>query len=198
MDSDRTRIYLARHGEVVNHGVYNGQADVDITLTGLKQMERLRELLKDKNLSAVYCSDLRRTQKGAEIIAAPHGLVPQSLPHFREMHFGRWQGLSYLEVMERYPADIPQWINNLETFRIPEGESIGDARDRAIPKLKELVDFHRGQGFLLVCHGALNRVILAEALQLSIAHLLRIEQDYGCLNIIEYRPSGTLVKLING
>ena len=198
MDPDRTRIYLARHGEVLNHGVYNGQADVDITLTGLKQMERLRDLLKDKNLSAVYCSDLLRTRKGAEIISQPHGLVFQGFPHFREMHFGRWQGLSYLEVIERYPSDIPQWVNNLETFRIPEGESVADVRDRAIPKLQELVEFHRGQEFVLVCHGALNRVILAEALHLSFVHLLRIEQDYGCLNIIEYTPSGTLVKLLNG
>jgi alpha-ribazole phosphatase/probable phosphoglycerate mutase len=198
MDPDRTRIYLARHGEVLNHGVYNGQADVDITLTGLKQMERLRDLLKDKNLSAVYCSDLLRTRKGAEIISQPHGLVFQGFPHFREMHFGRWQGLSYLEVIERYPSDIPQWVNNLETFRIPEGESIAEVRDRAIPKLQELVEFHRGQEIVLVCHGALNRVILAEAFHLSFAHLLRIEQDYGCLNIIEYTPSGTLVKLLNG
>ena len=198
MDPERTRIYLARHGEVVNHGVYNGQTDVDITLTGLKQMERLRDLLKDKNLSAVYCSDLRRTQKGAEIIAQPHGLVPQGFPHFREMHFGRWQGLNYQGVMEKYPTDIPQWINNVETFRIPAGESVGDVRERAIPKLQELVEFHRGQEFALICHGALNRVILAEALHLSFAHLLRIEQDYGCLNIIEYTPSWTVVKLING
>ncbi|MFH0813120.1 MAG: histidine phosphatase family protein [Pseudomonadota bacterium] len=198
MDPERTRIYLARHGEVVNHGVYNGQTDVDITLTGLKQMERLRDLLKDKNLSAVYCSDLRRTQKGAEIIAQPHGLVPQGFPHFREMHFGRWQGLNYQGVMEKYPTDIPQWINNVETFRIPAGESVGDVRERAIPKLQELVEFHREQEFALVSHGALNRVILAEALHLSFAHLLRIEQDYGCLNIIEYTPSWTLVKLING
>ena len=198
MDPDRTRIYLARHGEVLNHGVYNGQADVDITPTGLKQMERLRDLLKDKNLSAVYCSDLRRTQKGAEIIAQPHGLVPQGFPHFREMHFGRWQGLNYQGVMEKYPTDIPQWINNVETFRIPAGESVGDVRERAIPKLRELVEFHREQEFALVSHGALNRVILAEALHLSFAHLLRIEQDYGCLNIIEYTPSWTLVKLING
>ncbi|MDO8956023.1 MAG: histidine phosphatase family protein [Deltaproteobacteria bacterium] len=198
MDPDRTRIYLARHGEVLNHGVYNGQADVDITPTGLKQMERLRDLLKDKNLSAVYCSDLRRTQKGAEIIAQPHGLVPQGFPHFREMHFGRWQGLNYQGVMEKYPTDIPQWINNVETFCIPAGESVGDVRERAIPKLQELVEFHREQEFALVSHGALNRVILAEALHLSFAHLLRIEQDYGCLNIIEYTPSWTLVKLING
>ena len=125
MDPERTRIYLARHGEVVNHGVYNGQTDVDITLTGLKQMERLRDLLKDKNLSAVYCSDFRRTQKGAEIIAQPHGLVPRGFPHFREMHFGRWQGLNYQGVMEKYPADIPQWIGNWRLSAFLPGRAWG-------------------------------------------------------------------------
>ena len=198
MDSDRTRVYLARHGEVVNHGVYNGQTDVDITATGFQQMERLRDLLKEKNLSAVYSSDLLRTEKGAQIIAQPHSLRPESFPEFREMHFGRWQGLSYPEVMERYPADIPQWMSNLENFRIPGGESVLDMRNRAIPKLQELIEHHRGQEFALVCHGALNRLIIAEALHLPFAHLLRIEQDYGCLNIIEYTSSWTLVKLVNG
>jgi len=198
MDSDRTRVYLARHGEVVNHGVYNGQTDVDITATGIQQMERLRDLLKKKNLSAVYSSDLLRTEKGAQIIAQPHSLRPESFPEFREMHFGRWQGLSYPEVMERYPADIPQWMSSLEHFRIPGGESVLDMRNRAIPKLQELIEHHRGQEFALVCHGALNRLIIAEALHLPFAHLLRIEQDYGCLNIIEYTSSWTLVKLVNG
>ena len=198
MDPDRTRLYLARHGEVVNHGVYNGQTDVDITPRGVGQMERLRDLLKEKKLSGIYSSDLLRTQKGAEIINEPHGLTPQAFPHFREMHFGRWQGLTYEEVMAKYPSDIPQWLNNLDTFCIPAGESVKDMSDRAIPKLKELIERHRGQGLALVCHGALNRVILADALQLPFAHLLRIEQDYGCLNIIEYTPTWTLVRLVNG
>jgi alpha-ribazole phosphatase len=198
MDLDRTRVYLARHGEVVNPGVYNGHTDVDITETGIRQMEQLRDRLKEKNLAAVYSSDLLRTKKGAQIIAQPHGLSPESFREFREMDFGRWQGMSYAEVMEQYPSDIPQWMKDLENFRIPGGESILDMCNRAIPKLRELIERHRGQEFTLVCHGALNRVILAEALQLSFAHLLRIEQDYGCLNIIGYSPSWTVVKLVNG
>jgi len=198
MDPDRTRLYLTRHGEVVNHGVYNGQADVDITPTGVKQMERLRERLKDKKLGAVYSSDLLRTRKGAEIIAHPHGLTPQALPQFREMHFGRWQGLSYAQVIAQYPSDVSQWLNNVDQFRIPAGESIMDVHQRAIPKLQELVELHRGEDFVLVCHGALNRLLLAEALHLPLAHLLRIEQDYGCLNIIEFSSSWSVVKLVNG
>ena len=198
MDLDRTRVYLARHGEVVNPGVYNGHTDVDITEEGMRQMERLRDRLREKNLAAVYSSDLLRTKKGAQIIAQPHGLRPESFREFREMDFGRWQGVSYAEVMKQYPADIPQWMKDLENFRIPGGESIVDMCNRAIPKLRELIERHRGQEFALVCHGALNRVILAEALHLPFAHLLRIEQDYGCLNIIGYSPSWTVVKLVNG
>jgi alpha-ribazole phosphatase len=198
MELDGTRIYLTRHGEVVNHGVYNGQTDVDITPSGVRQMERLRDLLKDKKLAAIYSSDLLRTKRGAEIIAEPHGLKPESFPQFRELHFGRWQGLSYLEVNAQYPSDIPQWMDNLETFRIPGGESFRDLRERAYPKFLELIEHHRGQTFALVCHGALNRVILAETLKLSYAYLLRIEQDYGCLNILEYHPVWTIVRLMNG
>ena len=198
MDPDRTRLYLTRHGEVVKVGVYHGQTDVDITPTGVKQMERLRELLKDKELRAVYSSDLTRTRKGAEIISQPHGLTPRAFPQFREVHFGRWQGLSYAQVMERYPSDIPQWLKNVDQFRIPAGESMIEVRQRAIPQLQELIEQHRGKEFVLVCHGALNRLILAEALHLPVAHLLRMEQDYGCLNIIEYSSSWTVVKLMNG
>ena len=198
MESDRTRLYLTRHGEVVNHGVYNGQTDVDITPKAIQQMERLRDRLADKDLRAAYSSDLIRTRKGAEIIARPHGLTPMAFPEFREVNFGRWQGMSYVQVMEQFPEDIPQWLSNVEHFRIPEGESMIEVRQRSIPKLQELIELHRGGEILLVCHGALNRVILAEALRLPMAHLLRFEQDYGCLNIGEYTPTWTVVKLMNG
>jgi len=198
MESDRTRLYLTRHGEVVNHGVYNGQTDVDITPKGIQQMERLRDRLADKNLRAAYSSDLLRTRKGAEIIAQPHGLTPLAFPEFREVNFGRWQGLSYAQVMEKYPVDIPQWLKDVENFQIPEGESMGEVHRRAMPKLQEVIERHRGEEILLVCHGALNRVILADALRLPMAHLLRFEQEYGCLNIVDYTSTWTVVKLMNG
>ncbi len=136
MTNASTRLYLIRHGEVVNHGVYNGQTDVDLTPRGLNQMQDLRERLKEKKIAAVYSSDLKRTRLGAEIIAQPHALIPESFSQFREMNFGRWQGLTYKEVLEKYPEDIPQWLRNLEHFRIPQGESLRDVWERVRPKIK--------------------------------------------------------------
>ncbi|PIU52615.1 MAG: phosphoglycerate mutase, partial [Deltaproteobacteria bacterium CG07_land_8_20_14_0_80_60_11] len=43
-----------------------------------------------------------------------------------------------------------------------------------------------------------NRVILSEALGLPLDHLFRLDQNYGCLNIIDYFPDMAVVRLING
>ncbi len=72
-----TRVYLMRHGEVANGGEkrYNGHIDIDITQKGIDQMRRLAGLLSGKNISAVYCSDLIRSLKGADIISQGLGLT---------------------------------------------------------------------------------------------------------------------------
>jgi hypothetical protein len=49
-----------------------------------------------------------------------------------------------------------------------------------------------------VAHAGVNRVILCEALSLSLEHLFRLDQNHGCLNIIDYFADFTVVRLING
>ncbi len=71
-------------------------------------------------------------------------------------------------------------------------------RDRALPRLRELVAAHSGQSLALVAHAGVNRVILCEALSLPLEHLFRMDQNYGCLNIIDYFPDFTVVRLVNG
>jgi len=51
----------------------------------------------------------------------------------------------------------------------------------------------------VVGHGGVNRVILLDALGAPPSSMFRIEQDYGCLNIIDYYEDGNpVVKLLNG
>ena len=74
-----------------------------------------------------------------------------------------------------------------QNFRIPEGESLQEVRDRAMPRLKTLV-----------AHAGVNRVILCDALSLPLENIFRLDQNYGCLNIIDYFPDFTMVRLLNG
>jgi len=195
-----TRLYLLRHGQVADGHthLYHGNNDIELSPQGVKQLEEAAAQLREVDLAGVYASDLTRAVQGAEIICRGRELTPQTFPEFREIHFGVWEGLSFQEIAEHYPEDLQARFQDLPNFRIPGGESLMDLKARALPALQSLIEQHHEQAFLLVAHAGVNRVILSEALGLSLQNLFRLDQNYGCLNIIDYFPDLAVVRLING
>lgn len=198
---DCTRIYLARHGQVVNHHEfrYNGHFDVDITVIGVEQMTKLADFLAGEPIKAVYSSDLQRSIKGAEIIAHSLGVKPKKIPALKELHLGRWEGLTRKEASAKYPEEADFSFRDLATTKVKEGESLNDLKARVLPAIDELIAAHKNESICIVAHGGVNRVILCDAMGLSTGNFFRIEQDYGCLNLIDYFSDSTkVVKLLNG
>ena len=199
---DSTRLYLVRHGQVVGHDEYryNGHSDVDITDTGLEQMERMAEFLsRGRSISAVYSSDLIRASKGAEIISKRLGLLSVRLVSLRELNLGRWEGLTGEEAAKRYPEEAGFSFKDLATRTLKEGEGLRDLRKRVLPAVEEIIKRHWGGSVCIVAHGGVNRVILSAAAGMPLRNFFMIEQDYGCLNVIDYFKDGVkVVKLLNG
>ena len=195
-----TRLYLIRHGQVADGHThrYHGNNDIGLSPEGERQLTRLARQLQEVPLAAVYTSHLERSRDGASRLCEGRGFEPQPQPEFREIHFGVWEGLTFGEIAEQYPGELASRLEDLTNFRIPGGESLLDVRDRALPRLRELVAQHSGQSLALVAHAGVNRVILCEALSLPLEHLFRMDQNYGCLNIIDYFPDFTVVRLVNG
>ena len=202
-----TRLYIIRHGEVVNHHErrYNGHFDVDITEAGVAQMERLARFLADRaaggsgSIEAVYSSDLTRAVKGAEIIGRGLGLEPVKVPALRELHLGRWEGLTRQEAAERFPEEADFAFKDLATGSVKGGESLVDLGRRVLPAIEEILDRHSGREVCVVAHGGVNRVVLSDALGLPIENFFHMEQDYGCVNVIDRFDDGVrVVKLLNG
>jgi alpha-ribazole phosphatase/probable phosphoglycerate mutase len=108
-----------------------------------------------------------------------------------------WEGLNADAVEERFPGAFDAWREQGADYRIPGGERVRDLAERVIPVLREIVCSHAGQAVALVTHGGVNRVILADALGIGFDRLYSIEQDYGCMNIVDYFPDYAVVKLIN-
>jgi alpha-ribazole phosphatase/probable phosphoglycerate mutase len=195
-----TRLYLVRHGQVAEGHAhrYHGHNDVGLSPQGVRQLEELAAQLGAVSLAGVYASDLARAWLGAEIISRDRDLAPQAVPEFREIHFGAWEGLSFEEIAGRYPEDLKARFRDLASFRIPGGESLMEVQARALPRVKELLKQHAGQAFLVVAHAGVNRIILSAALGLSLERLFHLDQNYGCLNIIDYFPDLAVVRLLNG
>jgi len=195
------RLYLVRHGQVIGHERFpaNGHTDVDITEIGMLQMEHLAGRLRLIEINAIYSSDLQRTKKGAGIIGRHHDAPHRVVPEFRELFFGDWEGLVMEEITQEYPGEIERRKQDITDYRPPgNGESMRDLSDRVIPRLMDMLRDEEGKDILLVAHGGVNRVILCNALGIDLANIFNIQQDYGCLNIIDYFPDHALVRLING
>jgi alpha-ribazole phosphatase/probable phosphoglycerate mutase len=195
-----TRLYLVRHGQVADGHTdrYHGNNDIGLSDNGVRQFEDLAAQLAGVNLAGVYASDLTRALTGAQIINREREAPMQIIPEFREIHFGAWEGLSFTEIAARYPAELEARFRDLTSFRIPGGESLLDVSARVLPRLSDLINRHLEEAFIIVAHAGVNRVILSEALGLPLDHLFRLDQNYGCLNIIDYFPDMAVVRLLNG
>ncbi len=197
----RTRLYLLRHGQVEGFGEkrYNGQGDVSLTPTGRDQSMRLRDRLKDNEISAVYSSDLSRCLFGADLLAGDRGLKAISLRQLRELHIGYWEGRTWKELQESYPKEWQGRLDDIVHYRVPGGESVLDLAERLRPAIRQILSAHPGEEVAVVGHGGVNRVILLDAIGAPLKRLFSVEQDYGCLNIIDYYDDGiSVVKLLNG
>jgi len=192
---------MIRHGQVNGYQdfVVYGHTDVDLTEIGMLQMKQMAERLRLTNLKVIYASDLKRASTGAKLIAMYHDVPVRVLPELREMAFGDWEGLPLAEIRHRFPEALTQRQADLMNFRVPGGgESVGDLGERICQAFDEIREREKGKDIALVVHGAVNRVILCQAMGLDLSCMFNIQQDYGCLNIIDYYPDKTLVRLVNG
>ncbi|MCF8081978.1 MAG: histidine phosphatase family protein [Deltaproteobacteria bacterium] len=192
---------MIRHGQVNGYQdfVVYGHTDVDLTEIGMLQMKQMAERLRLTNLKVIYASDLKRASTGAKLIAMYHDVPVRVLPELREMAFGDWEGLPLAEIRHRFPEALTQREADLINFRVPGGgESVGDLGERICQAFDEIREREKGKDIALVVHGAVNRVILCQAMGLDLSCMFNIQQDYGCLNIIDYYPDKTLVRLVNG
>ncbi len=196
----RTRLFLIRHGQVEGFEAkrYNGQKNVALTAHGRQQLELIAERLNGVPLDAVWSSDLDRCRYGAGCLAAPRGLQVVYRAGLREVHAGEWEGLTWEELQSRYPSEWQARLDDIVHYRIPGGESFHDTAQRVRPELMRLLAAHPGENVALVAHGGVNRILLLDAIGAPLDRVFSLEQDYACLNVIDYFADGyRTVRLLN-
>ncbi len=198
-ETDRTRIYLIRHGIVVpeERDRFNGRTDAALDPEGLVQLGRVAEYLKSVPPQQIYSSPLQRCRDSASVLERTFGVGIRIEEGLREMDFGEAEGLLFAEAKERFSEETAKWYADLADYRLPGAETMRQVQDRAWAALQRIVAAHPGETLAVQAHGGVNRLILAQVLGLPINRILNLAQDYACLNILDFWPDRVIVKGLN-
>lgn len=187
-----TRILLIRHGATTLSAEdrFAGATEVDLSDEGRHQAGCLAARLGTQPLAAVYASPMRRTIETARIVSTACQREPIADPGLREIHHGRWEGLTRKEVEARFPEEYNAWEADPFTFA-PEGGETGLAvMARALPVIRTIVLRHVDETVAVVSHKATIRLILSSLLGIEArGYRDRLDQAPACLNVLDFKDA---------
>ena len=194
-----TKIVFIRHGQTEWNitGKYQGQTNVPLSAEGLGQARRLAENFPLEQLDAVHASDLDRAMVTARCVAERFGLEVHPESSFRELNFGKWEGLTYEEIVSRWPDAMENFLRHPDLLSIPGGESFDILQARAMERVSELIRRYEGKTIAVVAHGGVLRTILCHALHMPLSYLWSIRQFNTALSIVSYEKGWSTVELMN-
>jgi probable phosphoglycerate mutase len=197
----RRRIYLMRHGEVDYfdpQGRPYRPAGVPLNADGRRQARAAAHALAGVPLDRVITSGLLRGTETAALVIAGRDLPLENRPELREIEPGRLSALEQVSAEEVERAFLGCLAHGLERdSRFLGGETFGSLLDRVVPCFQALLADAGWRHLLIVAHGVVNRALLSGVLG-GLAGFAGLEQDAGCINLIEVDEAGRcLVRLLN-
>jgi len=152
------RIVMVRHGETEGRSSvrFHGSADVRLCDEGRMQLRRSAREMRTEVFDLVVASPLQRSWEGAAIVSGGASIRLES--DFREINFGRWEGLTAEEIEASDPALYQDWQSDAASFDYPGGEPRAEFRERVKRGLDSLMA-SGAVSVLLVCHKGVIRTI---------------------------------------
>lgn len=190
-----TRLILIRHCETDWNlqRKYCGFQDAILNDRGKAQAVLLRERLKKELIYKVYSSNRRRAIQTAKIIFKRADI--EIFSDLKEIHFGIFEGLTYKEIMKRYPEIYKRWLKTPFDVNIPEGESLLHFKKRILKVIRKIASFNCNKTVAIVSHGGVIGIL--------IMHILKSNDPWshiptpGSLSIVEYKNGRPKIKLLN-
>jgi probable phosphoglycerate mutase len=194
----RRRVYLLRHGDVsyFDAGRPVLPEGVPLNETGRAQAQATAWALAQIAFDRVISSGLPRTDETAAIVVGARELPIEIEPALREIRSGRLADIPPESLRSTFTQAMARPLVPDDQFLM--GETFGALQARVLPALRALSADRSWQRLLIVAHGAVNRVILADVLGVGLESFGHIEQDPACLNIFDLDEHGYgILRLLN-
>ncbi|MBX9789904.1 MAG: histidine phosphatase family protein [Pirellulales bacterium] len=195
----RRRVYLMRHGEV---SYFAGGApslrarEAELNEAGRAQAAAAGAVLADVPIDRVVTSGLPRSVETARLAMGERNLPIERHEALVEIAPGRLTDIRVENLVDTVTKAFSAGIS--AEARFLAGETFGSLVERVLGCWQALVGDPSWRKLLVVAHGGVNRVLLTHAFGSGLAGFGSLEQDPGCINIVDVEPDGRLlVRLVN-
>jgi probable phosphoglycerate mutase len=183
----RRRIVFWRHGQTewnAQHR-FQGASDVPLDEVGHGQAERAARLLAGLRPHAIVSSDLVRATETAAPLSTLTGLPVATDVRLRERSGGEWEGLTDVEIRERYPERWAVW-------EPVGGETLEQVATRFSAAVRAAAgQLSDGEVLVVVSHGSAIRAGIAALLELPQPLWRRLESLANCSwSVLREVPAG--------
>ena len=158
-----------------------GHSDPELNERGRHQLAGLVSRLAKHSIRRVYSSDLRRARQSAEAIAKHFRAELHVRPGLREIHFGRWEGLSWSETEVRDPVLAENWTSNHANSTAPGGESSQQFASRVRREIAFLLAEATKSPIAAVTHAGFIRLVLTNWCGVSEQEAWDRTKEYGSI-----------------
>ena len=181
---------LLRHGETELGGGLRGSLDDALTALGWEQMRAAVEGQGPWN--RIVSSPLQRCALFAQALGEQLKLPVTFDKDLQELHFGVWEGQSAAALMETDEQALGLFWADPYAFTPPQGEPVLEFSTRVLAAVNRLQHIYAGERVLVVCHGGVMKLLLAQARGLPREQLLQIQVVNGALFTLHVDACGAL------
>ena len=171
------KFFVVRHGETEWNklGRFQGHTDISLNERGLSQAKETAIASADWSHSAIYSSPLIRTVQVAEEIAKVSSMDVHREPGLKELSLGELEGVTGEEMRNGWPEVFAAWRTGPEKMTMPNGESLGQLRDRAWQVILDIEQKHSSEeSVVVISHNFAIRSIINELLGVPLEYFHRM------------------------
>ena len=195
-----TSIYLVRHGQTITNRArrYQSWSDSPLTSYGQRQVEAVARRLRRIPFTVLVTSPVERTRTILRYIAEQRPAATQlEDAGWAETHHGCWEGLTYQEVITRFPEQARERFAAGAHGKALGGESLIEVSTRVQTVWRKLVDRFPGERILVATHATPIQLILCRLFDLAPDQHWHWRIDLGSVTCIDIYNGGTIVRMVN-
>jgi len=179
--------YLIRHADKEDGEYYSTRLPLNnqpLSENGLIQAQKLIEYFQKIEVSQIFVSEYIRTLQTIESVSKMKNITPIIDKRLNEINIGDTDRLTDQEIENRFPEFWRAYIERINDFRFPNGES-GEEAGARIFEIFQSIDINKNTIF--VAHDGIIRTLICKILGMATYKRHHFRIDLCSITTCEYQ-----------